>query len=491
MQAFSNTGKPAYGFESAPCEKVAPFSKKQLPVPEALKQAQCGFLVVPENRTKLTGRTIRLAVIMMPSATKPSSPDPIVYLAGGPGGSALLELDRLVNDGINRNHSLILMSQRGTLFSQPELMCPELDAFYLKSLRFALDSSVNRGMHLSASKACYDRLSKQGIDFNAFNTVENAADFAQLRKALHLANWNVYAVSYGTYLAQTLMYQHPEGIRSVVLDSVVPLQDGQIVAASAKNAREAFTTLFDTCKAQAHCARAYPKLSEQFTKLVKQLELKSAAASIQLTPNSTPINAVLDGGALVNWLIDESFNTPNFPSLPMWINQLSNGNAKVIIEARAQSAMTPPNVLAYGMTFGMLCSGYIADENPKEVLKQGRKAFPNYPDSVLKPALHYSYVHDDCRIWKIQKTPKKQRTAIQSNIPTLLLSGSFDAVTPPSTSVIAAKTLSHATVLTIPGAGHGVINASECAKEVFHSFLSNPQVPTFDCVKEVKPPVFK
>lgn len=476
-------------FEFAPCEKVAPFAKKNLPVPNALKSAQCGFLVVPENRSNLKKGTIRLAVVIL-KASSNDAKEPVVYLAGGPGGSAILEMDTLINDGINQNHPLILMSQRGTLFSEPELMCPELDAFYQKSLSLPLDSKTNRTMHMKASKDCYLRLSKQRIDFNAYNTVENAADFAKLRTALGIKTWNVYGVSYGTYLAQTLMYQHPEGIRSVTLDSVVPLKEARLVAMASQNAAEALNTLFKACKAQTHCNNAYPNLSEQVTKLIRKLELKPAIETIILTPKTKPIKAILDGGAFLNWLIDESFNTPNLPNLPLLIDQLYKGHTKAIIEARAQSALTPPNVLAYGMTFGMLCSGYIAEESPKDVLTQGRLAFPKYPESVLKPSLHYSYVHDDCLIWKIKKTLKDLRTPTISTIPTLLFSGSFDAITPPSTGKIAADTLSNARILTIPGVGHGVIHASECAKMIFKSFLANPNSPTLDCLKKINLPVF-
>ena len=64
--------------------------------------------------------------------------------------------------------------------------------------------------------------SATGADLIAYNSTESAADFADLRKALGYAAWNVYGTWYGSYLAQTLMREHPEGIRSVVLDSVLP-----------------------------------------------------------------------------------------------------------------------------------------------------------------------------------------------------------------------------------------------------------------------------
>jgi pimeloyl-ACP methyl ester carboxylesterase len=481
-------------FDYASCTDVVPFSKKSLPSP-ALKGAQCGLLTVPENRSKHRSehnkKTIQLAVVIIPSVVEPRAPDPVVYLAGGPGGSAFLEIESLVNDGINRNRDLILMSQRGTLFSKPELMCAELDTFYVDSLAIPLDSEANRKEHIIASQACYLRLLKQGIDLNAYNTVESAADFADLRTALGIPKWNVLGVSYGTYLAQTLMYQHPAGIRSVTLDSVVPIEDGKAAASAAKNAREGFDHLFAACAAQPACADHYPNLATTFTNLVNELESKPVEKNTRLTSDGAPTKIGIDGGVLVNWLINESFNTPNYPNVPALINSPDNDADRKIIGSYALPFMIPANVLAYGMTMGMVCSGYLADEDESDILKQGRRAFPEYPDSVLAPALHFSYVYDDCRVWNIAKTPKKLRTAKSSSIPTLIISGTFDAVTPPSTGVIAAKTLSDSHVLTFPGVGHGVVNASSCAQNVFASFLANPDKPDTTCVTQLAVPVFE
>jgi hypothetical protein len=68
-------------FESAPCP--------DLPAPLRIPTARCGFLVVPENRSRPEGRTIRLAVMIVPAVSTQPAPDPIVHLTGGPGGKAI------------------------------------------------------------------------------------------------------------------------------------------------------------------------------------------------------------------------------------------------------------------------------------------------------------------------------------------------------------------------------------------------------------------
>ena len=75
-------------FEPAPCPK--------LPGAEELAKASCGYLVVPENRSRPNGRTIRLMVAKYPARSPEKRPDPVVYLAGGPGDIAPLEVNGLI-----------------------------------------------------------------------------------------------------------------------------------------------------------------------------------------------------------------------------------------------------------------------------------------------------------------------------------------------------------------------------------------------------------
>ena len=130
----------------------------------------------------------------------------------------------LIDAGFNRDRDLILMSQRGTLYAPPNPAptCPEIDRASQRGLGLPLDGFLYRRLTVAATRACNRRLVATGIDLGAYNTTENAADFADLRVALGIAEWNVFGVSYGTNLAMTLMRQHPQGIRSVTIDSVEP-----------------------------------------------------------------------------------------------------------------------------------------------------------------------------------------------------------------------------------------------------------------------------
>ena len=169
--------------------------------------------------------------------------------------------------------------------------------------------SAYRRLTVSAVQACNRRLVATGIDLGAYNTTENAADFADLRVALGIPEWNVFGDSYGTNLAMTLMRQHPQGIRTVTIDSVEP---PEVVTADsfAPNAREGFDRLFRACMAQPQCWPRHPGIAQTFTKLVRRLEAHPVVAWVMPPTGGSAVKVVLDGGALVNWLIER-------PSTPL------------------------------------------------------------------------------------------------------------------------------------------------------------------------------
>ena len=112
--------EPAFRFEKAACPEIP------APIPE-LKTARCGQLTVPENRRKPNGRTITLSVAIIPAASANPKPDPIVWLAGGPGDDAITEIPMALAGDLNRDRDVIFMSQRGTYSAKPSLTCiPEL-----------------------------------------------------------------------------------------------------------------------------------------------------------------------------------------------------------------------------------------------------------------------------------------------------------------------------------------------------------------------------
>ena len=174
--AESSETQPAPRFEPAPCPT--------LPGAEELAKASCGYLVVPENRSQPTGRTIRLLVAKYPASSPEKRPDPVVYLAGGPGDIVPLEVNGLIAADFIRDRDILAMSQRGTMFSEPALTCVAGDDFARELLGLRFYSEATKRAHLAATEACHRELAATGADVSAYNSTESAADFADLRKVL-------------------------------------------------------------------------------------------------------------------------------------------------------------------------------------------------------------------------------------------------------------------------------------------------------------------
>ncbi len=218
-------------------------------------------------------------------------------MAGGPGEAAILDTPFLVDGGINRNRDLIIMDQRGTLYDDPDLNCPELDRYYAHQVSLVYDAPSTGRAQTAAADACHRRLVSKGIDLSSYNTTENEEDFADLRRVLGVRQWNVYGYSYGTDLALSLMRDHPDGIRTVTIDSVVP-PDIVSLPWTWSSAREGITTVFGDCRAQPKCARKYPDLLLTFTQLVKRLEAHPLVRSIVAQHGGRAVKVVLDGGTI-------------------------------------------------------------------------------------------------------------------------------------------------------------------------------------------------
>ncbi len=456
-------------FESARCWPTLPPSVK----------ARCGYLVVPENRALRNGRTIRIAVAVIP-AVKRAIADPLVYVDGGPGGAPLLSTAALIGEGLNARNDLIVVDQRGTYYSKPQLTCPVIDRFFRRLVGVVYDAPSTRAEHVAATRTCRAQLAERGIDLAAYNTTENAADFADLRRALGYQQWNVYGISYGTNLALNLVRIDSAGIGSLILDSTEP---PNLVSLPAfwPQASAGFTSLFATCAAQPICRSRYPRLEERFSALVRKLESHPVTTHVPSQAAGGEVAVTTDGGALANWLVSMSFATAEFKEVPAWIDELADGRPQHIAASRA-SSITPPGLIGYGLTFGVICSEWYPFAAYPEILSKGRRVLPSYPSTVLEEPPQFTYVTDDCREWDVPKAPATVREPVRSSIPTLILSGTFDAVTASPWAKAAAAMLPNARLVMFRGVGHGVAPASKCAQAVVQSFLARPHAPDLRCL---------
>ena len=453
----------------------------------AFANAQCGQLIVPENRHKPNGKTISISVAIIPSIAQPPQHEPLFYITGGPGGDAMGDVEFLVPT-LNQTQDLVVLAQRGTLDATPALLCPEIDGFNAHAVSLVYDAPSTGTLHVAATKACHDRLVSEGVDLSAYNTFENIADFMDLRRLLKVHKWSIFGTSYGTYVALTLMRIHPEDLVTVTIDSITPPSVASL-GWTWSSAGEGFNNLFDACAAQPACATKYGDIRSQFTSEVQELEDDPLTTTSTYTPGGPPVTVVLDGGALVNWFV--AGGRSRFAAVPSAIRELVNGDPVQI--AANQAAIANPateSTQGYGLTYGVFCSEWIPFQRQSEILAMGKIAFPDYPDTVLSQAPQLPFATEDCGVWNVPKAPASIRDVTTSSIPTLVVDGSFDGKTSPMWATYVARTLSNSTTIIIPGIGHLVTAQNACAQTVFQSFLDNPTSPDMSCVAEQTIPPF-
>ncbi|MFB7358987.1 alpha/beta fold hydrolase [Streptomyces gardneri] len=480
-------------FQPGPCPRTAD------PIPD-LARARCGTLTVPEkHRPKGPkgpkeprghgGRKITLAVAIMPAESSRPSPDPIVWFAGGPGDDAVSEIPMALAGDLNRDRDVIFMSQRGTYSADPVLTCPDIDEFNARALGLVSNAPSTARLHVEATRACRDRVDGTGADRSAYNDIESSADYDALRKTLGVKKWNVFGISYGTHLALNYMRLHPKGIRSVGIDGVLPPSLGG-GAVTWKAAREGFDGLFKACAEQAACNTRYPNLKATFLRLVSELEANPLTVTVTVPVHPEPVKVVLDGSQLVTWL---TFASHLAEGVPRSIDELAHGNGQRIAEQLAGGKYSPQAIgrVAHGLVYGVFCSQWTPYESRADIIRGGRRAFPSFPRSMLANAPQLAWLHDDCRAWDVPPAPPWIRDVTHSDIPTLALSGGFDAQTAPSNGAYVARTLSRSHAVTVPYVAHVVFADSRCAQTITTSFFADPARPDTRCLAGLQPPQFE
>ena len=186
----------------------------------ATTPAFCTRFPVPENRADPRSRKIDLRLAVLKSDSAVPDKDLVVYLAGGPGQSAIQTYPELAPAfaPLRKHHDVLLLDQRGTGGSNP-LDCPVVEK-QMKQLG-AVDLTL--AQRVEQVGKCAGEV-EQKSDPRFYTTTDAMADLEAVREALGAPKLDLIGVSYGTRVAQHYAAAHPDAVRSIVLDGVVPNQ---------------------------------------------------------------------------------------------------------------------------------------------------------------------------------------------------------------------------------------------------------------------------
>lgn len=260
----------------------------------------CGVVTVPENHDIPDGRQIELTFLRLHTTTLAPEPDPLVYLSGGPGGSALHEITATAMlyanmQSIRQRRDVLFFDQRGTGHSTL-IACGPMSAAIgvaaetmdigdvtMEELEEVIAGEGDMSLVLSI---CATGYASEGVDLAQFNSISSAHDIAALTEAIGYAgDYNLYGTSYGTRLAQVAMQETPERLRAVVLDGTVsPAVAG--TAETTTKVRYHYDTIFDLCEADAFCSETYPGLRDRFIAVLEELADEPLVFDPPMVPNA-------------------------------------------------------------------------------------------------------------------------------------------------------------------------------------------------------------
>jgi pimeloyl-ACP methyl ester carboxylesterase len=480
-------------FDKADCAVFNPTGTTNNLPNSAVAAMDCGYLSVPEDRAQTNSPLIQLAVVIVKSTSSNPAPDPVVFLAGGPGVHVVESLAgfSLLNDSaftdILSHRDLVFFDQRGVGHSRPPLDCPEMENQAIQDLPVALSRADRQQHFLQAAQACHDRLIREGRHLSAYTSAASAADVNDLRLALGYASWNLLGISYGTRLALTIMRDFPAGVRSALLDSVYPPQ----VAADAEgvgDAELAFNLLFDSCAADAGCQAAYPDLKKVFYDMVAQLDTQPMTLTVTRPQTGQAYADVITGDGLIGLFYALLHSTDALPYLPRLIYDLRAGRSQYFdspVQAVLDGFAFQSDGFSAGMHYSVQCGEETSFTSPAAVATTIAPVFPR-----LREAFDIDGVFALCATWDVRPAASIENQAVVSDIPTLILAGANDPTTPPAWGRLAAQSLSRSHFFEFPWVGHVVLGAGprgSCSRSIVSALLAEPlAVPDAACLAQFK-----
>lgn len=485
-QAVQATATPAYTatFAASPCQFTVDSSLTEG------KQVICGYVTVPENRAKPQGNQDKIAVAVFKGAGTTVQPDPTIFLQGGPGGRIIQDLATIITAQdypvLVGSRDLILVDQRGTGYSQPSLQCSEITNLTYSTIDQNLTAQQSVDINNTALKQCHDRLVQQGIDLSAYTTYNDAADVHDVFTALKYKQVNLYSVSYGTRLALEIMRSFPQGIRSVILDSNDPPQSNVLTGLPYAMNR-IFNKLFSGCQSDTTCTATYPQLSTEFYNEVAKLNTTPVTFSATDPSTNKSYQVLFNGDSLVSIFFQSFYVTPYIADLPQILEQTINGDYSQLSSIFDQLYFD--NSVSYGVYYSVSCS----EDAPFVTSQQIDAASQTFPAAIRTDqdiSLQGEYA--GCKIWNVPAVSKTEKDPVTSSIPSLVLEGEYDPITPPTNGDETAKTLKNSYVFQFPGVGHGVYLSALCPIQMVNAFIANPgQKPTSSCINTMQEPAFK
>jgi pimeloyl-ACP methyl ester carboxylesterase len=447
-----------YTFENDKGEKVA---------------SEFGTLFVPENRSDPQSNLIELAFVRFKSTAKNPGP-PIVYLAGGPGGSGIGTATGSrfpLFMALREIADVIAFDQRGTGYSKPNLGCYE-------QISLPLDVAPSREAVIKAlnenARECISYWKDiQRVDLTAYNTNESADDLEDLRKALGANQISLWSISYGTHLAFATMRRHPKSIhRGILAGTEGPDHTYKLPS----NIQKHLEDLAGVIKADPAIGKDIP----DFLGMMKSVfdHLDSQPETVEITdPRTKQKVKVTVNKFVLQYIVANNIGTTVTERFPALLYRASRGDYTNPAQVWLNESRRP---IGSAMSYMMDCASGQTAARRERIAREAK-------GTLLEDVFNFPFP-DVCQEWKAPDLGDEFRAPLRSDVPVLFISGTLDARTPVSNAEEYRTGFTNSTHMIIEGAVHSdpLFLSSPKIKEGMMEFLRGQPVTT---TKIAGPPI--
>jgi pimeloyl-ACP methyl ester carboxylesterase len=349
---------------------------------------------------------------------------------------------------------LIFVDQRGTGGSNPLTCPPPPEAADL----------MGRLFDLSRLAACRDQLARRA-DLRSYTTSITAGDYEAVLDALRYGQVNLWGVSYGTRLGLELLRRMPRRVRTLILEGAVPPSMAWPTY-GARDADAALSALITDCEADAGCAANYPTFRHDVEAAFARLAPAPVATTVW-DPHSRATSRVPFASSDLAYATRGLLYGAEALNLPRLFRAAASGR----FDDFAQAYVTRARGLGQGVATGVHLGVYCAEDLPFVDLPAAR--------ALAARTRVGSYLLDQyraaCQIWPRAALPQGFHEPVRSDVPTLIMAGRRDPVTPPWTASSVAKALPRGRVLTWEAGGHGFdgLMSPACKQSIVEGFVTS------------------
>lgn len=426
--------------------------------------AELGRFLVRENRADPDSRLIELAYVRFPS-TSDNPGNPIVYLAGGPGGSGTNTARARRWDifmALREQADVIAFDQRGTGLSNSLPDC-------IDTTPPATDLPLTRenfvAYYREETARCLAWWQEQGIDIAAYNTQESAHDIDALRQALGADQVDLWAISYGTHLGMAYLQSYEANAGRAVFAGFEGLDDTVKLPARSD---QLFARIQDLIDADPVASQVYPDLAGTMRRVHERLE--EEPVSVTFTPRGYDEAVTLNIGAFaIQWLTGAMARDPEpigqLPALYLGMDMGNYDRPARIIHQFLFSGEPRMRAMSTAMDLASGISAY----RLAEVEEQRRTSLLD--DALNFPMPHLVGIAPDMDLGDDFREQHGLGTQI------LFINGTLDGRTFPEAARDAMQNLPNAHQMIVVNGGHNIYEADPVMQDIVRTWFAAGTAP--------------